>query len=94
MELKTTRFNPLDYMETQDEINLYLAECVKESDPKIFINAIGHLVKKHGESDIPEAIGVNRESLYKSFNGKTMPRGDTVRNIMNLLHVDVTVTAH
>ena len=93
MGIKTKVFNPFDYIETQEEINIYLAECFKDENPNIFINALGHLVKKHGVSDIAEAIGVNRESLYKSFNGKTVPRWDTVRNIMNLLHVDVTVSA-
>ena len=75
------------------EINTYLAICFKDENPNIFINALGNLIKKHGVSDVAQAIGVNRESLYKSFNGKTVPRWDTVRNIMNLLHVDVTVAA-
>ena len=80
-------------METQAEINAYLTQCFKDENPQIFINALGHLIKKHGVSDVAEAIGVNRESLYKSFNGTTSPRWQTVHNIMNLLHIDITNAA-
>ena len=90
MSIKTKIFNPFDYMETQAEVNAYLTECFKDENPNIFINALGHLVRKHGVASVANSIGVNRESLYKSFNGTTVPRWDTVRNIMTLLQVDVT----
>ena len=75
--MKTQLFNPFDYMQTQ----------------KVFIDALSHLVKKHGVADIAETIGVNRESLYKSFNGKVSPRWDTVRKVMRVLNVDITHAA-
>lgn len=80
-------------METQEEINEFLIECFNDDDPKIFIGALNHLVKKHGVTDIAETIGVNRESLYKSFNGKVSPRWDTVKKVMKVLNVDITHAA-
>lgn len=76
-------------METQDEINAYLTDCFNEQDPKIFIHALGDLAKKHGMTEVAQAAGVNRESLYTSFSGKVSPRWDTVRKVMQVLNVEI-----
>lgn len=91
--MKTKPFNPFDYMQTQEEINAFLTDCFNDDDPKVFISALSHLVKKHGVADIAETIDVNRESLYKSLNGKVSPRWDTVRKIMQVLNVNITCAA-
>ena len=62
MALQTSDFNPFDYMETQQEINTFLEECLADDDPNTFIEALGLLVKKHGVSDIAKATGLNREN--------------------------------
>jgi len=64
-----------------------------DDDPQLFINALGHLAKHHGMSEVARAAGLNRESLYKVFSGKAQPRWDTVRRLMKALHVDLTVAA-
>ncbi|MDG1120842.1 MAG: putative addiction module antidote protein [Glaciecola sp.] len=89
--MKTKPFHPFDYMETQEEINEFLIECFNDDDPKVFIGALNNLVKKHGVADIAETIGVNRESLYKSFNGKVSPRWDTIKKVMKVLNIDIKV---
>lgn len=91
MSIKTKQFNPFDYMQNQTEIDAYLLECFNDENPKIFVNALGHLAKHHGMSDIAKATGLNRESLYKTFNGKTQPKWDTVHRLMKALHIDLTV---
>lgn len=91
MSIKTKQFNPFDYMQDQAEIDAYLLECFNDENPKIFINALGHLAKHHGISDVARATGLNRESLYKAFNGKTQPKWDTVHRLMKALHIDLTV---
>lgn len=67
MPNKTTPLNPFDYIDTQDEINAFLCECLEDDDPNIFISALGHLVKKHGVTDVAKVTGLGRESLYKTF---------------------------
>jgi probable addiction module antidote protein len=57
MTKQTSPFNPFDYMETQDEINEFLKECLEDDDPSVFVSALGHLVKKHGMADIAEVTG-------------------------------------
>lgn len=93
MTEQTKPFNPIDYFETQEEINAYLIECFNDEDPNLFVNALGHLAKHHGMTEVAKATGLNRESLYKAFSGKVQPKWDTVARVMRALHVDMTVAA-
>jgi probable addiction module antidote protein len=86
-------FNPFEYFETQEEMNVYLAECFADDNPNVFVSALGHLAKHHGMSEVAKATGLNRESLYKTFSGKVQPKWDTVARVMRALHVDMTVAA-
>ena len=88
----TYPYSPFDFIETQEEINEFLRDCFNDEDPRVFIEALGYLVKKHGTADVAEAAGLNRESLYRSFNGKVQPRWDTVHRVMHVLNVSITPT--
>lgn len=91
MTNKTTPFNPFDYMETQEEINEFLRECLEDDDPSVFVSALGHLVKKHGVADVAEVTGLSRESLYKTFNGKTQPKWSTIFKVTNAIGLHLAV---
>ncbi|NRB79152.1 MAG: putative addiction module antidote protein [Saccharospirillaceae bacterium] len=91
MANKTTSFNPFDYIDTQDEINAFLRECLEDDDPNVFVSALGHLVKKHGVTDVAEAAGLSRESLYKTFNGNTQPKWSTIFKVTNAIGLHLAV---
>ncbi|NLO71646.1 MAG: putative addiction module antidote protein [Porphyromonadaceae bacterium] len=86
MSEKLKDFNPFDYMETQEDIQLFLEECLSDDDPNTFIEALGLLIKKHGVSEIARESGLNRESLYKVINGKSKPQWETVFKVFRALH--------
>ncbi|OFS82461.1 hypothetical protein RP300_00811 [Oligella urethralis] len=86
MSEKLKDFNPFDYMETQEDIQLFLEECLSDDDPNTFIEALGFLIKKHGVSEIARESGLNRESLYKVINGKSKPQWETVFKVFRALH--------
>ena len=85
-----TEFNPFEFMETQEEINEFLMECYQDSDPNTFVTALGQLVKLHGVSSVAQQAGLNRESMYKTFNGKTQPKWDTIVRVLKTLHVNLS----
>lgn len=91
MPNQTTPFNPFDYMDTQDEINDFLRECLEDEDPNVFVSALGHLVKSYGVKDIAEVTGLSRESLYKTFNGKTQPKWSTIFKVSNAVGLHLAV---
>jgi len=92
MTNKITPFNPFDYMESQDEINNFLRDCLEDEDPSVFVSALGHLVKKHGITDVAKVTGLSRESLYKTFNGKTQPKWSTIFKVTNAIGLHLVVT--
>lgn len=89
MSEKTHPYNPFDFINTQDEIDAFMLECFRDDDPRVFIEALGHLIKKHGVSDVVELTGLTRENLYRSFSGKTQPTWDTVHKVIHALNVNV-----
>lgn len=91
MTNKTTRFNPFDYMDNQNEINDFLRECLEDEDPNVFVSALGHLVKSHGVTDIAKVTGLSRESLYKTFNGNTQPKWSTIYKVTNAIGLQLAV---
>ncbi len=90
MAEKLTEFNPFEFMDTQEEINEFLMECYQDEDPNTFVTALGQLVKLHGVTSVAEKSGLNRESMYKTFNGKTQPKWDTVVRVLKTLHVNLS----
>jgi probable addiction module antidote protein len=92
MNNKTSPFNPFDYMESQEEINDFLRECLEDDDPAVFVSALGHLVKKHGVTDVSEVTGLSRESLYKTFNGKTQPKWSTIFKVTHAIGLNLAIS--
>ena len=93
MSIETTPFNPMDFLKTDDEIAAYLTEAYRDDDPAVFIVALGHVVKKKGLAQLAEDTGLNRESLYKTFNGKVQPKWDTVHRLLKAMKVELAIAA-
>ncbi len=90
--MKTTPYNPLDYLETKEEINEYLNNAFMEDDPQIFLIALGHLARKKGMSRVAKETGLNRESLYRSLSGQGNPNFITVSKITKALGCRLAVS--
>lgn len=83
--IKTSTYNPFDYLETNEEINQYLNDAYMDDDPKMFIIALGHLAKKRGMTKIAKKTGMNRASLYKALSGKGNPHFTTISKVSKAL---------
>ena len=93
MSIKTTPFNPMEFLKTDDDIAAYLTEAYRDDDPAVFIVALGHVVKHKGLAQLAEDAGLNRESLYKTFNGKVQPKWDTVHRLLKAMKVELAIAA-
>lgn len=93
MALQTAAFNPVDYLQGDEEIADYLTEAYQDDDPAVFVAALGNVVRHKGVSLLAEETGLNRESLYKAFSGKSQPKWDTVHRLLHALGVQVTLAA-
>lgn len=84
-EIKTTPYNPFDYLESEEEIKNYFNEALNDENPQVFINALSHWVRYHGVAEVAESANLNRESLYKTLSGKTKPTWATVHKLWHVL---------
>ena len=92
MKTETTPFNPVDYLESEEEIAQYLNDAYQDDDPEIFMIALGNVTKAKGVAQIARKTGLNRESLYKVFSGQSSPQWSTVQSVMKALGCHLTIT--
>lgn len=90
-----TKWDSADYLNTQEDIALYLDEMLKiareDNTPELFIQALGDVTRSKGMSDAAREIQVNRESLYKSLSEKGNPSFSTIFKILDFLNLTLSV---
>lgn len=87
MTVKTRSFSPVEMLHSDAEITEWLTEAYEDEDPAVFVAALGEVVKQKGVTKMAKAAGLNRESLYKAFNGKAQPQWSTVHRLLHALDV-------
>ena len=70
-ELK--KFDAAEYLETPEDIALFLAAIFEDSDPKLIATALGIVARAKGMTEIAQKSGVTREALYKACLLYTSP---------------------
>lgn len=90
--IKLKDYDPIDFLESPEDMASYIDAAMQENDPAIMIDALNDVARAYGVNKIAEQIGVNRESLYKSLNGSVMPRFDTISKALNVLGLQLSVT--
>lgn len=84
-----TEFDLADYLDSEEMIAEYLTQVLAEGDTDELLQAIGHVAKARGMSQIAKDTGLGRESLYKAFAPGAKPRFDTVLKVMHALGVEL-----
>jgi probable addiction module antidote protein len=93
MKPQLAPFNPVDYLESKEEIAQYLNTAYQDDDPKVFVIALGHVAKAKGLAQVAQKAGLNRENLYKVFSGKTKPQWATIQSVMKALDIHIRTEA-
>jgi len=93
MAIKLSEFDASAYLDSEEVIAEYLTAALEDSNPDMFLAAIGHVAKARGMSAIAQKSGLGRESLYKALAPGAKPRYDTVLKVLHSLGVKLTVTA-
>jgi probable addiction module antidote protein len=83
--VKTTAWDPVEYLETEADIAFYLEEVFKIGDPGLIIAAIGDAARARGMSKIAGDTSLGRERLYKSLSPEGNPSFETVVKVMAAL---------
>ena len=91
--MKTRPFDITEYLDSDEAIAEYLNQVLEEGDTDELVAAIGHVAKAKGMSQIAQASGLGRESLYKVFSKGSKPRFDTVMKVMSAIGVKLHASA-
>ncbi len=80
--VKTTVWDPAEYLETEEQITAYLDDVFKSGDPNLIITAIGDVARARGMSKIADDTVRGRESLYKSLSQGGNPSFETILKVL------------
>jgi probable addiction module antidote protein len=90
---KLKPFDTSAFLDDDDVVAEYLTAALEDSNPDVFLAAVGQVAKARGMSAVAENTGLGRESLYKALTPGAKPRYDTVIRVLQGLGVKLTVTA-
>jgi probable addiction module antidote protein len=93
MKRKTTykAFDAAAYLDNDAVIAEYLTAAAEDSNPDVFVAALGDVAKARGMAQIAKDSGLGRESLYKALSAGAHPRFETVNSVLRALGVKFTV---
>lgn len=89
---KLTKFDPAEYLDTEELQTLYLDEAAKENDPAAFIRAIDTVARAKGRAQTARATGISREGLQKALSPNGNPSFATICKILNAIGYTIVPT--
>ena len=84
---KISKFDAADYLKTPVAIAAYLTEAFETNDAAYICTALDTVARAKGITEVSNATGLSRESLYKTFKETAKPEFETVRKVMGSLGV-------
>jgi len=86
-------FDRAQYLDNDAVIAEYLSAAAEDSNPDVFVAALGDVAKARGMAQIAKESGLGRESLYKALGAGAHPRYETINSVLRALGVKFTVVA-
>ena len=91
MGLKTTRFDPADYIETAEDVRFYLEAAMEGNDPKHIASALGDVARSKGMTEIARKTGLGRQALYNALSENGNPTLETLTAVLDALGLELSV---
>ena len=90
--VKLTKFDVIDFLESDEMMVEYLNAALAEGDPQYFAKALGNVARAKGMTSISEAAGLGRQNLYRALSHEGNPRMDTLFKVLESLNVRLAIT--
>jgi putative addiction module killer protein/probable addiction module antidote protein len=90
---KTIPWDSAAHLKTDEDIGNYLEAVFENGDPALITHALGVVARAKGMSQIAQAAGLGRESLYKALSPEGNPEFATVLKVMRALGLKLRVAA-
>jgi len=81
----TRRWDAAEYLDTLEDMVLYLEAAFEERDSSLIAMALGDIARAKGMTEVARRAGLGRESLYKALSPNGNPELATVMKVMEAL---------
>jgi len=88
---ETVPWDSAAYLKTDEDIANYLEAVFEDGDPALITHAIGVVARAKGMTQIAQAAGLGRESLYKALSPQGNPEFATVLKVLHALGLKLKV---
>lgn len=85
LEVKISRWDMNEILETQEDINMYLEIAFESGDPKYILKALGNAARAQGMQDISKKTGLTREHMYNALSESGNPTFSTLTAIVDTM---------
>jgi len=82
---QTFPWDAAEYLETEEDMAIYLEAALEENDPALVAAALGDIARAKGMTQIAREAGLGRESLYKALSPEGNPELATVLKVLKAL---------
>jgi probable addiction module antidote protein len=91
MALKTTPFDPAEYLQTEADIIAYLDASMEGGDPRDIARALGDVARSKGMTELSRKTGVGRQALYGALSAEGNPTLETLTAVLSALGLRLSV---
>ena len=90
----TTRWDSAKYLETDQDIADYVAECMAQAgdDPAFIAHALGVVARARNISQLARDTGLSREGIYKALSGEGNPSLATISKLAGALGFQLSLS--
>ncbi len=89
MSEQFTRWDPVDELQSEEDMAMYLDACLEEDtgDGSIVRAALNDIARAQGMTQLAKATGISREGLYKALSPSGNPEFSTVLKVIKALKI-------
>lgn len=91
MTIKTTTFDPANYLNTLERREIFLTEALSGGDPAEIRAALGIISRAANLSRLAQKVGVSRQGLIKALGPKGNPSFTLIANLIGELGLTIAV---
>ena len=91
MTVKLSRFDPADYLEDEEDMAAYLADCAQDGDPALIAQALGVIARARNMSQLARDTGMTRAGLARALSPAGNPSFQTVAKVAKALGLKITI---
>ena len=95
MSEQFTRWDPVDHLQSEEDMAMYLDACLEEDpgDGSVVRAALNDIARAQGMTQLAKATGITREGLYKALSPAGNPEFSTILKVIKALKIKLRASA-